>query len=312
MIDSRPAAVFLMGPTASGKTALALDWATRHALDVISVDSALVYRGLDIGSAKPDRATLERVPHALVDLCDPEESYSAARFRVDALREMARIVARGRVPLLVGGTGLYFRALAQGLSTLPSADTGIRAALEAEARALGWGALHERLASSDPVAAARIHRNDPQRIQRALEILALTGRAPTSQQLAPLQRPPYRILKLALLPSDRAALHERIADRFRCMVDSGLVEEVRALRERPGLGADHPSMRAVGYRQAWQHLDGEFDRDELVARGVHATRQLAKRQLTWLRAEYDAIVFAPEAGPRRERVEELLGRFVRG
>src|SRR5687767_12010894 len=290
-----------MGPTASGKTALALDWASRHALEIVSVDSALVYRGLDIGSAKPDRATLARVPHALVDVCDPEESYSAARFRDDALRAMAAIAERGRVPLLVGGTGLYFRALGQGLSTLPPADTGIRAALEAEARALGWSALHERLAASDPVAAGRIHRNDPQRIQRALEVVALTGRALSPQQVAPLRRPPYRILKLALVPPDRALLHERIAERFRHMVDSGLVEEVRALRERPGLGADHPSMRAVGYRQAWQHLDGEFDRDELVARGIHATRQLAKRQLTWLRAEYDAIAFAPEAGRRRER-----------
>ena len=311
MIDARPPAVFLMGPTASGKTALALEWAARDPFDLVSVDSALVYRGLDIGSAKPDAATLARVPHRLVDICEPEAAYSAAQFRDDALQAMAQITNAGRVPLLVGGTGLYFRALAQGLSSLPAADPEVRSALAAEARVLGWGALHERLAAADPAAAARIHPNDPQRLQRALEVVALTGRALTAQQTAPLQRPPYRILKLALVPHDRAALHERIADRFHAMVDGGLVEEVLALRARPGLTADRPSMRAVGYRQAWEHLDGAYDRDELVARGIHATRQLAKRQLTWLRAEYDAIGFDPADRARRDRVEELLRGFVR-
>ena len=310
MIDRRTRVVFLMGPTASGKTALALEWAQRHGFGIVSVDSALVYRGLDIGSAKPDPATLARVPHRLVDLCEPEETYSAGRFRDDALREIASIAASGAVPLLVGGTGLYFRALSHGLSSLPRADAAVRAALEADARELGWPALHARLARADPVAAARIHPNDPQRIQRALEVVALTGRAISAQQSGPSMRPPYRVLKLALIPSDSARLHERIADRFRSMVDAGLVEEVRALRERPGLTADHPSMRAVGYRQAWQHLDGEFDRDELVSRGIHATRQLAKRQLTWLKSEYDAIGFEADDPRRAAAVEDLVAGFA--
>ncbi len=310
MIDARPPAIFLMGPTASGKTALALAWAERYGLDIVSVDSALVYRGLDVGSAKPDRATLARYPHRLVDICDPEDAYSAAQFRADALREIDAIVRAGRVPLLVGGTGLYFRALGQGLSALPAANADTRAALEDEARTAGWGAMHARLAALDPEAARRIHPNDPQRVQRALEVVALTGRALSAQQTAPLVRPPVRVLKLALVPGDRAVLHERIAERFRAMVDAGLVEEVRTLRARPALTAEHPSMRAVGYRQAWQHLDGAFDRDELVARGIHATRQLAKRQLTWLRADYDAIAFDPSDVPRRDRIDHLLAYFV--
>lgn len=310
MIDRRPGVVCLMGPTASGKTALAIGWAQRHGFGIVSVDSALVYRGLDIGSAKPDPATLARVPHRLVDLCDPEETYSAGRFRDDALREIESIAGSGAVPLLVGGTGLYFRALSHGLSSLPRADAAVRAALDAQARELGWPALHARLARADPVAAARIHPNDPQRIQRALEVVALTGRAISAQQSGPATRPPYRVLKLALIPSDRARLHERIADRFRSMVDAGLVEEVRGLRERPGLTADHPSMRAVGYRQAWQHLDGEFDRDELVSRGIHATRQLAKRQLTWLKSEYDAIGFEADDARRVAAIEDLVAGFA--
>ncbi|HVF36047.1 MAG TPA: tRNA (adenosine(37)-N6)-dimethylallyltransferase MiaA [Candidatus Saccharimonadia bacterium] len=311
MIDDRSAAIFLMGPTASGKTALALSWAQRYGLKLVSVDSALVYRGLDIGAAKPDAATLARFPHRLVDICEPEAPYSAGMFRADALRAIAEISAAGDVPLLVGGTGLYFRALAQGLSTLPVADRSVRAALEAEAAELGWPVLHARLARVDPASAARIHPNDPQRIQRALEVVAVTGRSLSGQHATPLARPPCRVLKLALLPVDRARLHERIADRFRAMVDQGLVEEVRALRERAGLTADHPAMRAVGYRQAWQHLDGEFDRDELVSRGIHATRQLAKRQLTWLRSEYDAIGFDPDDATRHGRIEQLLAGFIR-
>ena len=311
MRDERNPVVFLMGPTASGKTALALAWAQRYGVKLVSVDSALVYRGLDLGAAKPDAATLSRFPHRLIDVRDPEATYSAGLFRADALREIGEITAAGDVPLLVGGTGLYFRALSQGLSALPGADASVRAALATEAAAQGWPALHSRLAQADPAAAARIHPNDPQRVQRALEVLALTGRSLSGQHTAPLARPPYRVLKLALLPADRALLHERIADRFRAMVDEGLVEEVRALRERRGLTADHPSMRAVGYRQAWQHLDGAFDRDELVARGIHATRQLAKRQMTWLRSEYDAVGFDPDDGPRRARIEQLLADFVR-
>ena len=312
MIDRRPPAVFLMGPTASGKTALAVSWVERFGFGIVSVDSALVYRGLDIGAAKPDSSVLARAPHRLIDLCEPESAYSAAQFRTDALAAMADIAAGGRVPLLVGGTGLYFRARSRGLSNLPTSDADVRAALDADAKALGWPAMHARLAAADPAAAARIHPNDPQRIQRALEVVALTGRPLTEQQVSPLERPPYRVLKLAIVPRERAVLHVRIADRFRAMVDGGLVEEVRALRERPGLTADHPSMRAVGYRQAWQHLDREFDRDELVLRGIHATRQLAKRQLTWLKAEYDAITFDPEDAPRRDEVERLLAGFVGG
>ena len=310
MIDRRPPAVFLMGPTASGKTALAVDWVARHPLAIVSVDSALVYRGLEIGAAKPDAATRARAPHRLLDLCEPEARYSAAQFRDDALHEMADIVASGRVPLLVGGTGLYFRALAEGLSSLPQADSAVRTALEAEARLHGWPALHARLAAADPVAARRIHPNDPQRIQRALEVLALTGRALSAQQGAPLARPPYRILKLALLP-DRRVLHARIEARFRAMLEAGLVDEVRALRARPGLTADHPSMRAVGYRQAWEHLDGAFGLDGLLDRGIHATRQLAKRQLTWLRSEYDALPLDPDEGPRCDEIERLVAAHVR-
>jgi tRNA dimethylallyltransferase len=312
MIDQRPPAVFLMGPTASGKTALAVSWAERRRFGIVSVDSALVYRGLDIGAAKPDSTVLARAPHRLIDLCEPESTYSAAQFRTDALAAMQAVTDEGRVPLLVGGTGLYFRALARGLSNLPTSDADVRAALDADARALGWPAMHARLAAIDPAAAARIHPNDPQRIQRALEVVALTGRPLTAQQVAPLERPPYRVLKLALVPRDRTLLHARIEDRFRAMVDGGLVEEVRALRARAGLTADHPAMRAVGYRQAWQHLDGEFDRDELVLRGIHATRQLAKRQLTWLKGEYDAITFDPEDARRRDEVERLLAGFVGG
>ena len=290
--DRRPPAVFLMGPTASGKTALAL--AERLRVALISVDSALVYRGLDVGSAKPDRDVLARFPHALIDIRDPEAPYSAAEFRTDALRAMDDATRGGLLPLLVGGTGLYFRALERGLSALPDADPAVRERLADEARAIGWAALHARLASRDPAAAARIHPNDPQRIQRALEVIELTGSTLTALRVAPRERIPYRTLKLALLPDDRAPLHARIAQRFAAMLEAGLLDEVRALRERPALRAEHPSMRSVGYRQAWQHLDGEFDRTELEARGVFATRQLAKRQITWLRAEHDALLLDPD------------------
>ncbi|MGH8090365.1 MAG: tRNA (adenosine(37)-N6)-dimethylallyltransferase MiaA [Rudaea sp.] len=287
-IDTRPLAIFLMGPTASGKTALACALAERFPLAIVSVDSALVYRGLNIGAAKPDAATLVRFPHKLIDIRDPAQPYSAAEFRADALREMEAMVASGKIPLLVGGTGLYFRALQAGLSDLPEADPPLRAKLAEEAHALGWSAMHARLAGLDPESAARIRPGDAQRIQRALEVIELTGKPLSAQQGGLPQRFAYRVLKLALIPADRAQLHERIAQRMDAMIDAGFLDEVRGLRGRGDLQPDLPALRAVGYRQAWQHLDGTFGADEFRDRAVFATRQLAKRQLTWLRSELDA------------------------
>lgn len=285
----KPPAIFLMGPTASGKTAVAVELVQKLPLEIVSVDSALVYRGMDIGTAKPDADTLRRAPHHLIDLIDPTEAYSAARFREDALRVMAEITARGHVPLLVGGTMLYFRALWQGLSDLPQADAALRGEIEQAARERGWPALHEELARLDPETAARLKSTDAQRIQRALEVVRLTG-VPMSALLKPSAAPnagegalPYRVLALALVPSDRKLLHERIARRFAAMLEAGLVEELAGLRKKYPLSPGLPSMRCVGYRQAWQYLEGEFDHDELLRRGIYATRQLAKRQLTWLR-----------------------------
>jgi len=286
---SLPPAIFLMGPTASGKTALAVSLVERFPLEIISVDSALVYRGMDIGTAKPDAATLARAPHHLLDIRDPTDAYSAAAFRDDALALMADIVARGRMPLLVGGTMLYFRALLQGLDDLPRADAALRKQLEAEAAVRGWPALHAELAGIDPVTAARLAPNDSQRIGRALEIFRLSGK-PMSALLDRAQTDlPYRVLQLALIPSDRAVLHQRIADRFDAMLAEGLLDEVKALRQAFALTPDLPAMRAVGYRQAWAHLDGEISLDELRETGIAATRQLAKRQLTWLRSWPDAV-----------------------
>lgn len=293
-LDTRPLAVLLMGPTASGKTALACALADRFPLQLISVDSALVYRGLDVGSAKPDAATLARYPHRLVDIREPDQPYSAGEFRSDALREMAQISAAGAVPLLVGGTGLYFRALMRGFSALPAADAEVRSGLQQELEQLGLAALHARLARHDAVAAARIRPSDSQRVLRALEVIALTGRPLSELQLGRPVASPYRLLKLALVPVDRAPLHARIAQRFEAMLADGLLEEVAALRARPDLHADLPALRAVGYRQAWQHLDGAFSRAELRERGIFATRQLAKRQITMLRAELDARWLEPE------------------
>ena len=284
-----PPAICLMGPTASGKTDLAVALVETLPMDIISVDSVMVYRGMDIGSAKPDAETLARAPHRLIDICDPAETYSAARFRDDALREMAEITAQGRIPLLVGGTMLYFRALLNGLSVLPSADADIRTRLEAEAEAEGWASMHRRLAEVDPEAAARIHPNDPQRIQRALEVHELTG-TPLSQlqQTQQVDQPlPYRIIKLAVAPADRTILHERIAQRFELMLQHGLIDEVEALRQRGDLHLDMPALRAVGYRQVWEYLSGSLKYTEMVERGIIATRQLAKRQFTWLRSEAD-------------------------
>lgn len=308
--DTRPPAVFLMGPTASGKTALACALATRFEVGLISVDSALIYRGLDIGAAKPDAQTLGRHPHALIDVRDPEQAYSAAEFADDARAAMDAVTRSGRVPLLVGGTMLYFHALQHGLSDLPVADPAIRSRLTAEAAALGWPALHARLAARDPAAAARIGTADGQRIQRALEVIELSGRPLSDQQGRPRQRFPWRVLKLALVPIDRTPLHARIAQRLEAMFASGFVEEVRTLRSRPGLDADAPAMRAVGYRQVWAHLAGEIDEAGMRERAIFATRQLAKRQITWLRSELDARWLNPEDPGHAHVAEQALAQFL--
>lgn len=276
-----------MGPTASGKTDVAVRLCKRFPLDVISVDSALVYRGMDIGTAKPDKATLARVPHRLIDIRDPEENYSAGDFVRDAEREMQAIRDEGRVPLLTGGTMMYFRALTGGIAELPSADAEIRAQIDAAAEKSGWPAMHERLREVDSAAAARIEPNDRQRIQRALEVWMATGR-PLSDWQSHEPRASdagTTYLKLALQPATRRILHERIEKRLNFMLNNGFLEEVKVLRERPGLTPEHPSMRSVGYRQLWQHLDGAFDLEEAGRRALYATRQLAKRQITWLRGE---------------------------
>jgi tRNA dimethylallyltransferase len=279
-----------MGPTASGKTALAVSLVERFPLEIISVDSALVYRDMNIGTAKPDAVTLARAPHQLLDIRDPTEAYSAAAFCDDARRLMADIVARGRVPLLVGGTMLYFRALLKGLDDLPRADAALRQQLAAEAAARGWPALHADLAAVDPATAARLAPNDSQRIGRALEVFRLTG-TPMSALFDKVQSElPYRVLQLALIPSDRAVLHQRIAARFDAMLAEGLIDEVESLRRSYVLKPDMPAMRAVGYRQAWAYLDGDIDMKALREQGIAATRQLAKRQLTWLRSWPDAVV----------------------
>ena len=286
-----PPAILLMGPTASGKTPLALELAKRLPVEIVSVDSAQVYRGMDVGTAKPSRAERAAVQHHLVDIIDPTKTYSAARFRSDALRLMCEITGRGKVPLLVGGTMLYFKALREGLSELPDADEEVRAEIDTEAAELGWPAMHARLAEVDPETAARLKPADAQRIQRALEIHRVSGE-PMSRLLGRKKDSalPFRLIEMALVPSDRGALHGRIEARFDAMLDRGLVEELQGLRARHALRPNLPSMRCVGYRQAWQHLEGEFDRNGLRDRGIFATRQLAKRQLTWLRAARDSQI----------------------
>ncbi|MEW8026144.1 MAG: tRNA (adenosine(37)-N6)-dimethylallyltransferase MiaA [Candidatus Thiodiazotropha sp.] len=274
-----------MGPTASGKTALAVELVERLPLEIISVDSALIYRGMDIGTAKPDQATLRIAPHRLIDIRDPSESYSAAAFREDALAEMAEITQAGRIPLLVGGTMLYFKALEEGLSDLPQADPGIRARLEQELARVGLKTLHQRLSSLDPAAGERIHANDPQRILRALEVIEISGRPLTElQQDSVGHTPPYTVLKLVRAPRERTLLHARIERRFHEMLAQGFEQEVRALMSRGDLSPAMPSMRAVGYRQMLGYLLGELPREQMIERGIIATRQLAKRQFTWLRS----------------------------
>ncbi len=301
MTPSLPTAVLLLGPTASGKSALAARLAERFPVEIVSADSAQVYRGMDVGTAKPSAAERRALPHHLIDLIEPTGTYSAARFRADALEAMAAIAARGRLPLVVGGTMLYFKALREGLSDLPPADAGVRAAIEDEARRRGWPALHAELARADPATAARLQPADSQRIQRALEVWRTTG-TPMSRLLgARTDAPPFRLVELALVPDDRAALHRRLAARFEQMLAGDLVEELATLRQRHALHAGLPSMRCVGYRQAWAHLEGEYDRATLRERGIFATRQLAKRQLTWLRATSGRATldcFAPDLAAR--------------
>ena len=278
-----PQAIFLMGPTASGKTALAINLRKTLPVELISVDSALIYQGMDIGTAKPTAQELAQAPHRLLDILDPAQAYSAADFRRDALAEMAEITASGRIPLLVGGTMLYFKALLEGLSPLPSADPHVRERIEKQAAEQGWDALHRELALVDPVAAARIHPNDPQRLSRALEVFFISGKTLTELTQTSGEALPYQVHQFAIAPASRELLHQRIEQRFHQMLVSGFEAEVRALFARGDLHTDMPSIRCVGYRQMWSYLTGEITHDEMVYRGICATRQLAKRQMTWLR-----------------------------
>ncbi len=298
-----------MGPTASGKTGVAVELARHFPVEIVSVDSALVYRRMDIGTAKPDLTTRLKVPHHLIDLIDPTEGYSAAQFCEDALEAMSGIVERERVPLLTGGTMLYFKALQEGLSDLPAADADIRMVIDAMAIEAGWPAIHRELKRIDPATAERLDPNDAQRIQRAMEIFYLTDK-PMSELIAAGRSAslPYRLITIALIPGDRAALHQRIAARFEEMLELGLINEVRALREDYDLKPSLPSMRCVGYRQAWQYLDGEFGLGTLRDKAVAATRQLAKRQLTWLRAMEGVTTFDCLAEDLHEQVGEWLKR----
>lgn len=303
----RPPAICLMGPTAAGKTALAVELVRQLPLEIINVDSAQVYRGMDIGTGKPDADTLARAPHRLIDILDPSEPYSAAAFRRDALREMRAIREQGRTPLLVGGTMMYFRALRDGLAELPEADPAVRQWIEALARKEGWPAVHHRLAAVDPESAARIHPTDPQRLQRALEVHALTGRPLSALQAESRGADSgFDLFFLAIQPERRSVLHEKIGRRFRSMVDTGLIEEVDALYRRGDLGEHLPSIRSVGYRQVWQHLRGELRYEAMIERGIIATRQLAKRQMTWLRGWRELSNLDSEDPELISRVLKLL------
>jgi len=288
-MESLPPAIFIMGPTAAGKTDLAVALQQRLGCELISVDSALIYKGMDIGTAKPSAQELQQAPHRLIDILEPTEAYSAANFRNDALAAMADITAAGKIPLLVGGTMLYFRALEHGLADLPAADESVRARLDAEIEQYGLAAMHQRLRQVDPDSAVRIHPNDPQRIQRALEVYEISGKTMTELHAeATKDKLKYRVAKIIVAPQDRSILHQRIEKRFKYMIENGFVDEVVRLRQRSDLSLNLPSMRAVGYRQVWEYLDGQYDYDEMVQKGIVATRQFAKRQLTWLRAEQGA------------------------
>jgi len=303
--------VFLMGPTASGKTDLAVRLLEKFPFEIISVDSALVYKGMNVGTAKPSPEFLAKAPHHLIDICDPAESYSAARFAEDANHLIQLIENKGKIPLLVGGTGLYFRALQQGLSDLPAADPQIRERLAREAQEIGWAALHSRLATLDPEAAQRINKNDQQRIQRALEVCELTAQPMSAlfrQKISYIDR--HHVLKLVIAPQDREVLRSRIAQRFETMLDAGLIDEVKQLFQRSDLNLESPAIRSVGYRQVWHYLTGEWDYPQMVERGIIATRQLAKRQLTWLRAEQNAQWFDSEAPDLIQQVSNVISSFL--
>lgn len=292
-----PKAIFIMGPTASGKTDLAIELRKHLPVELISVDSALIYKGMDIGTAKPTVEELKKAPHRLIDILDPKKSYSAADFRRDALHEMDEITKAGKIPLLVGGTMLYYKALLEGLSPLPSSVPEIRKQIEIEAKEKGWDALHQELSQIDPVSAARIHPNDPQRLSRALEVFRISGKSLTELTQTKGEILPYDVVQFAIAPKERSVLHERIEKRFHLMMERGFEDEIRALYQRGDLHADLPSIRCVGYRQMWDYLDGKTDRDEAVYRGICATRQLAKRQITWLRGWKNLIwldTFTPE------------------
>lgn len=307
-MDTAPV-VCVMGPTATGKTGLAARLVDRFPMDIISVDSALVYRGMDVGTAKPDAETLARAPHRLVDICDPEETYSAGAFVRDAMHHIELIHSAGRIPLLVGGTMLYFRSLTRGIAELPGAEPALRDAIDRQAEVAGWPALHAELVRIDPAAAARIEPGDRQRIQRALEVFRSTGRTMTDWQTDGWRAPQgLDFVKIGLVPSERRTLHARIDGRFLQMLEAGFVEEVRGLRARKGLSAGSSSMRAVGYRQIWAHLDGSWDLAEATRRAQAATRQLAKRQLTWLRAEPGLREFDPLETGMDDAISAFLAR----
>ena len=303
--EYKPLAIFLMGPTASGKTDLAIQLRQQLPVEVISVDSALIYRGMDIGTAKPSKAELALAPHRLIDICDPAESYSAANFRTDALREMQEISAQGKIPLLVGGTMLYYKALLEGLSPLPSADEKVRSEIEAKAALIGWGGLHQELSKIDPISAQRINPNDSQRINRALEVFYLTGKTLTELTAQKGEALPYDILQFAIAPEQREILHLRIEQRFHKMIELGFQQEVEKLYRRPDLNENLPSIRCVGYRQMWEYLRGDYDHDEMVFRGICATRQLAKRQITWLRGWTSPIQWLDSLQPA-QALEKVL------
>ncbi len=316
---TRPPAIFLMGPTASGKTGLAVALAEQFPLDIISVDSALVYRGMDIGTAKPDEAILRRAPHALINIREPTQSYSAAEFREDALAEMTAITGQERVPLLTGGTMLYFKVLSGGLADLPAANQEVRARIGKRASEVGWRTLHAELAAKDPETAARIHPNDPQRIQRALEVIELSGRKMSDLHRQQREQKPeeggagdwgYRVLKIVVCPQSRQELHSRIERRFYQMLDEGFMDEMKVLRARGDLDPSLPSIRCVGYRQAWSYLEGESTFEEMCQKALAATRQLAKRQLTWLRRDSGALWYDLELESARDSVFEAVSHFL--
>jgi len=306
-----PRAVFLMGPTASGKTGLAVELCERFPFEIISVDSALVYRGMDIGTAKPDFETLSRAPHRLIDIRDPSESYSAAEFRSDALREMESVTASGKIPLLTGGTMLYFRALEHGLSVLPAADPEVREQLEAQAAEIGWAGMHEILQQKDATVASRIHPNDPQRIQRAMEVITITGRPMSElQEESSGESLDYQLHKMIISPEPRSVLHERIERRFDLMIEAGFIDEIKSLYARSDINENMPSMRAVGYRQAWQWLEGKYSFEEMREKVIVMTRQLAKRQLTWLRRESSSLWYNLQADGAKQNAIAAIDRFL--